>query len=335
MAVTVDNVACGRAVLALANTPDAHELGRHAEAPLEIPWRGWKSALKRAFWQMVSDRMSLVSAGCAFYATLALFPAISMLVFLYGLMFDPVTVEPQLRQVRDLVPPSVFTLIDARVLDLVHRPRASLGIGLAISTAIALWSATTGTKAMLSALDVAYDQAEGRSMIRFQLTALGMTLGAIVAAVITIAVLVVVPAMVSFIGLSTYHQAVIQGIGVLVLVVAVLLSLAMLYRFGPTRHRAKWCWVMPGSVLATVLWMAAAVLFSQYVGRLASYDATYGPLAAAIGVMMWFWVTVYVVLLGAQLNSELELQPLRDSTEGAVKSLGRRGAFVADHVARE
>jgi membrane protein len=108
----------------LANTPDAHELGRLAEAPLEIPWRGWKSALKRAFWQMVSDRMSLVSAGCAFYATLAMFPAISMLVFLYGLVFDPVTVEPQLRQVRDLVPPSVFTLIDARVLDLVHRPRA-------------------------------------------------------------------------------------------------------------------------------------------------------------------------------------------------------------------
>ena len=335
IAARVDNVTCGRAALALANTQDARELGRHAGAPLEIPWRGWKSALKRAFWQMVSDRMSLVSAGCAFYATLAMFPAISMLVFLYGLVFDPVTVEPQLRQVRDLVPPSVFTLIDARVLDLVHRPRASLGIGLAISTAIALWSATTGTKAMLSALDVAYDQAEGRSMIRFQLTALVMTLCAIVAAVITIAVLVVVPAVVSFVGLSTYHQVVIQGIGVLVLVVAVLLSLAMLYRFGPTRHRAQWRWVMPGSLLATVLWLAASVLFSQYVGRLASYDATYGPLAAAIGVMMWFWGTVYVVLLGAQLNSELELQTLQDTTEGPVKPLGRRGAFVADHVARE
>jgi membrane protein len=188
---------------------------------------------------------------------------------------------------------------------------------------------------MLSALDVAYDQAEGRSMVRFQLIALGMTLCAIVAAVITIAALVVVPAVVSFVGLSGYHQVMIKGIGVLVLVAAVLLSLAMLYRFGPTRHRAQWRWVMPGSLLATVLWLTASVLFSQYVGRPASYDATYGPLAAAIGVMMWFWVSVYVVLLGAQLNSELELQTLRDSTEGLVKPLGQRGAFVADHVARE
>ncbi len=265
----------------------------------------WAPVLKRVFWQMLSDRMSLVAAGCAFYATLSLFPAISMLVFLYGLLFDPATVEPQLRQVRDLLPPSVFALLDARVLDLVQRPRGTLGIGLAVSTAIALWSATTGTKAMLSALNVASDESEQRSMIVFQLTALGMTLCAILAAIITIAALVVVPALVSFIGLTAYQKTVIHAIGAIVVVVAVLLSLGMLYRFGPSRRRAQWRLVTPGSVVATALWLVAAVLFSQYVGRLASYDATYGPLAAAVGVMMWFWVTVYVVLLGAQLNSEL------------------------------
>jgi membrane protein len=334
-ATALDNVASGAAAMALGRAPDAKELGRHADSPLEIPWRGWKSALKRAFLQMLSNRMSLVSAGCAFYATLALFPAISMLVFLYGLAFDPLTVEPQLQQLRDLVPPSVFDLIDARVLDLVKRPQGSLGIGLAISTGITLWSATTGTKAMLSALNVAYDEEEERGFVRFQVVALGMTFFAIVAAVITLAVLVVVPAIVSFFVLSTHDKLVIQAIGAAVLIAEVLLSLALLYRFGPSRHRAKWHWVTPGSLVATVLWLVTSYLFSLYVGHLGRYDVTYGPLAAAIGVMMWFWVTVYVVLLGAQLNSELELQTLRDSTDGPAKPLGRRGAFVADHVAQE
>ncbi len=334
-AVAMDNVAGGHAARVLAQAPDARELGRHAETPLEIPWRGWRSALKRAFWQMMSDRMSLVSAGCAFYATLALFPAISMLVFLYGLVFDPVTVEPQLQTLRNLVPPSVFELVDARVLDLVNRPQGSLGIGLAVSTLITLWSATTGTKAMLAALNVAYDEEEQRGVLRFQLTALGMTLCAILGAVVTIAVLVVVPAVVSFVGLSAYHQVVIQSIGLVILLVGVLLALSLLYRFGPSRHRARWVWVTPGSLVATLLWLLASVLFSLYVSKLSSYDATYGSLAAAIGVMMWFWVTVYVVLMGAELNSELELQTARDSTLGPSKPLGRRGAFVADHIANE
>lgn len=335
VAVAMDNVTSGEEAAALADKPEAHEMGRLADAPVRMPWRGWKSALRRALLQMLSDRMSLVSAGCAFYATLALFPAISMLVFLYGIVFNPATVEPQLRQLRDLVPPSVFQLVDARLLDLVQRPRGTLGVGLAVSTAVALWSATTGTKAMLSALNVVYDETERRGMLRFQLTALGMTLCAILAAVLTIATLVVVPVAVSFVGVSANHQAMIQAIGVMILVIAVLFSLAVLYRFGPSRRLAQWRWVTPGSAVATMLWLVASVLFSEYVGRLASYDATYGPLAATVGVMMWFWVTAYVVLLGAQVNSELELQTVQDSTEGQSKPLGRRGAFVADHVARE
>ncbi|MBC7635754.1 MAG: YihY/virulence factor BrkB family protein, partial [Acetobacteraceae bacterium] len=304
----VENAVTGIEAMALVNAPDAHILGRDADAPLAMPWRGWWAAFRRAFWQMLSDRMSLVSAGCAFYATLALFPAISMLVFLYGLIFDPVTVAPQLRQLRDLVPPAVFDLIDARVLDLVGRPAGSLGIGLAISTSIALWSSTTGTKAMLLALNVAYDEDEHRSIITFQLTALAMTMCATLAAVLTLAALVVVPILVSFIGLSSYSKILIHMIGLLMLAATVLVSLAMLYRFGPSRRRAQLRWVTPGSIIATILWLGASALFSFYVGRFAGYDATYGPLAAAIGVMMWFWVTAYIVLFGAQLNSQLELQ---------------------------
>jgi membrane protein len=266
----------------------------------------WQHAVRSGVRRLLSAQMSLVAAGCAFYATLALFPAISMLVFLYGLVFDPVTVEPQLRHLRQLVPPSVFALVDARVLDLVRRPRSDLSIGLAVSTAIAAWSATTGTKAMLSALNVAFGETERRGIITFQLTAMVMTLGAILIGAGTIAALVVVPAVLSFIAPDDGQAVAIRVCGALVLMAAVLLSIGMLYRFGPSRHRVNLHWITPGALVATVLWIAASLLFSLYVGRLAGYDAAYGPLAAAVGVMMWFWVSAYVVLIGAQIDAGRE-----------------------------
>lgn len=255
---------------------------------------------------MLSGHISLVAAGCAFYATLALFPALSMLVFLYGLVFDPVTVEPQLSQLHDLLPPSVFALIDARVLDLVSRPRDTLSIGLAISIAIAVWSAMASTKAMLAALNVVYRQEERRGFVEFQVTALAMTLGATLIAAVTLAVLVLMPALLTVVGMSDNHRLAIRIVGGLVLMIAVLLSLALLYRFGPSRHRGGPRWLTPGACIAAVLWLAVSVLFSLYVGQIAGYDVAYGPLAAAVGVMMWFWVSAFVVLMGAQINAEAE-----------------------------
>jgi len=314
--------------------PAAAELGRLAESPGQIPWRGWRSVLRRTFREMISDRISLVAAGCAFYATLALFPAISMLVSVYGLAFDPVTVEPQLQTLRQLLPPEAFTLIADRVHTLVTRPTQTLGLGLVISALITLWSAATGTKSILGALNLAYEETEQRSILRFQLVAFLITLGAILGAVVGLALLVALPAALAFIGLSAYAKNLIRIASLGVLLLFVLAALSLLYRFGPSRRPAKWHWVTPGSLLATVLWLAGSALFSWYVGSVASYDATYGPLGAVIGVMMWFWVSVFVVLLGAELNAELELQTVRDSTEGAPKPMGHRGAFVADHVAK-
>jgi membrane protein len=181
---------------------------------------------------------------------------------------------------------------------------------------------------------MAYGEPEERSVLKFQLMAFGMTLGAIFAAVLGLAGLVALPAVIGFLGLSAYSQFLIQAISFAVLVVFVLFALSLLYRFGPSRHRARWHWVTPGSVVATMLWLVASLLFSLYVGHVASYDVTYGSLGTAIAVMMWFWVSVYVVLLGAELNAELELQTVRDSTQGPPKPIGRRGAFVADHVSQ-
>ncbi len=254
---------------------------------------------------MISDKVSMVAAGCAFYATLALFPAISMLVFLYGLLFDPVTVEPQLSHLQQVLPPPVYMLIDERVRELVSQQQGSLTIGLVVSTLVTLWSSATGTKSLLAGLNLAHGQPETRSFIRFQLTAFAMTLCTIVAVVLAIAILVFLPAAISLIGLSAYQTGLVWISSLALLLGVIFMMLTLLFRYGPCRCPRRWHEVIPGAIVATVLWMVASTLFSLYVGRLASYDRTYGPLAAAVGVMMWLWVSVYVILLGAELNAEL------------------------------
>ena len=324
------------------DSPAARELGRTARQPTHIPWAGWKKVIKRTFSEMISDRIGLAAAGCAFYATLALFPAISTLVSLYGLAFDPNTVEPQLRVLRDLLPRPAFQLISERVHTLVTQPRGTLTIGLIIGTLITLWSASAGTKSMIAALNIAYEEKESRSFVRFQATALSMTLFAIVGAALAVALLVFLPAVLDFIprhfgfeAVESGTQRLIQLGSPLVMLVFVGSAFSLLYRFGPSRRSAGWHWITPGSLLATLLWLLASAAFSYYVGHVASYDATYGPLGAVVGIMMWFFVTAYVVLLGAELNAELELQTAMDSSAGSPRPIGRRGAYVADHIATD
>ena len=317
----------------MAAAEDA-DLGRCADSPLDIPWHGWKRVMRRTAREMVSDRVSLVAAGCAFYGTLALFPAISMLLSIYGLVFDPVTIEPHLVVLQDLLPPAAFTLISQRVHELVSKPQATLTASLLVSVAIALWSSATGTKSILSALNVAYEERERRSFLQFQVTAFSMTLIALVGASLGLALVVGMPAALAPLGMTDFTALLLRAASLGVVLIFVVASMSLLYRFGPCRAAAQWQWITPGSLVATMLWLVASVVFSFYVGHLSAYDATYGSLGAVVGVMMWFYVTVYAVLLGAELNAELELQTARDSTGGPPQPIGRRGAYVADHVAR-
>ncbi len=318
-------------------------IGRHAHAPTQIPWSGWKQVLRRTFSEMISDRIGLAAAGCAFYATLALFPAISMLVSVYGLAFDPQTVEPQMKVLKHLLPGPAYTLIADRIHTLVSKDHGTLTISLIVSVLVTMWSSSAGTKSMLAALNMAYDEKETRSFLRFQGTALGMTLGGILGAAMTLALLVFLPAMLDFLpqhlgGLQVIEeqtQLLIRIGSPVLMVLFVAAAFSMLYRFGPSRQEARWHWVTPGAVVSTLLWLITSAGFSYYVGHIASYDATYGPLGAVIGIMMWFFVTAYVVLIGAELNAELELQTAQDSTVGEAQPLGSRGAYVADHVAEE
>ena len=273
--------------------------------------RRWQSVMHGTFAAIASDRIGLVAAGCAFWATLALFPAISMVVSLYGLVFDPAAVEPQLATLRDLVLGEAFALIAGRVHVLVSHGSGTLGVSLAVSSVIALWSAATGTKSMLAALNLANEAYEQRSFLAFQAIGLTLTLGGILVAILALAILVALPAAIDFVGISAYGGLFAQGGSLLMLVVFVLLSISVFYRIGPCRPKggpaSRPSWITPGAVLATAVWLAASVAVSFYVGHLATYDATYGPLGAVAGVMIWFWVSAYVVLAGAELNAQLEL----------------------------
>jgi len=303
--------------------------GRFAGMSGQIPWSGWKRVLRRTAREVVSDRVSLVAAGCAFYAMLALFPAISMLIAIYGLVFDPRAVEPQLAVLNNLLPPAAFTLIADRVHVLVSKPPGTLTFSLALSTMITFWSAATGTKSIISALNLAYGEAEQRGFFRFQLVSLGMTLGAILGAVLGLALLVFLPAVLAFVGVPPSQTLLLRLASLGLLLGFVTVALSLLYRFGPSRRAAQWHWVTPGSLVATGLWLVVSALFTYYVSHLARYDATYGPLGAVVGVMMWFYVSAYAVLLGAELNAALETQTRPDRCDATATPGGKHGAYAA------
>ena len=328
-------VASNRDAERLLREPGARALGRFAHSPTEIAWPGWSAVLRRTLLEMLTDRVSLVAAGCAFYATLALFPAISMLISVYGLWYDPITVLPQLEVLRNLLPPTAYQLIVERVQTVVSKPPGTLTTSLIFSTAITLWSSAAGTKALLAALNLAYEERETRSFLRYQALAFTITLCLILGTVLGLSILVALPAALHVFGIEQHQRLLIRAASFALLVAAVVLALSLLYRYGPDRRSPRWQWVTAGSTLATALWVAASALFSYWVASFATYDATYGPLGTVAAVMMWFFVTAYAVLLGAELNAELELQTVRDSTDGPPRPLGRRGAYVADHVAEE
>ena len=334
VAGAIDPVAATPAEAArLMRQPNARELGRFADSPTDIAWIGWRVVIRRTLTEMLTDRVALVAAGCAFYATLALFPAISMLISVYGLAFDRNTVLPQLAVLQDLLPPSAYHLIADRITTLVDRPPGTLGWRLVASTAITLWSAASGTKSLMAALNLAYEERETRSFFKYQAVAFTITVCVILGTVLGLAFLVAVPAMLNVLGAGSHQQFLIRLGSFLALMLAVVAGLAALYRYAPNRRAPRWQWVTPGSLVATALWVLVSALFSWYVGTFSTYDIMYGPLGTGIAFMMWFYVTAYAVLLGAELNAELELQTGRDSTNGPPKPIGQRGAYVADHVA--
>ncbi|WP_238996895.1 YihY/virulence factor BrkB family protein [Entomobacter blattae] len=321
--------------------------GYRVAFPWQIPFSGWKRVARMVFHNLGSDQTGLSAAGCAFYGTLSLIPSISALISLYGLLFDPYTVEPQLEKMRIIMPNSLYQMISQQIHNLLEQPHSTLTFNLFFSFMVTLWAASAGTKSILSALNIAYQEEEHRSFLHYQMTGLLMTIGSLLIAILTLALLVALPAMVHYLPLTVPYQL-RKSFGVdfieqssdlfvrmgslCILAVFVLFAFSFVFRYGPSRRKAKWRWVIPGALFTMILWGLSSYAFSIYVGRMANYTTTYGPLGTVAGVMMWFYVTAYAVVLGAELNAALELHVNTDTTQGEDRPMGKRQAYVADHV---
>ena len=311
----------------------AHERarGRHALHPLQIPWLGWKDILWRTGWEMQSDRLFSIAAGVAFYVLLAIFPAITALVSGYCLFFNASTITDNFSLLGDILPDNVLELLRDQAVR-IGAHGGALSIGVIAGLLAALWSTMSGVKAAIDALNVIYEQQESRSFIRLNLVALAFTLTGFAALLLVVGTVVVLPLILSSVGLGGATATLARIARWPALFVLLLIALAVLYRYGPDRKRARWQWVSIGSVFAAVAWIAASFLFSGFLAHFANYNATYGSLGAAVGLMMWLWISATVVLLGAELNAEIEHQTAQDSTVGEEKPLGARGAVMADTV---
>lgn len=311
-----------------------HPDGRHARKPTEIPARGWWQTLKRVVSQASEDRLTTEAAAVTFFVILSIFPGLAAAISIYGLFADPATVTDQISMLEGIIPGGGMDLLNQQLQSLASAQNSALSFGAVIGILTALWTSNQGTKAMFDALNVVYEEKEKRGFIWRTIITLLFTLCSLVFVMVTLAAVVVLPIVLNFVGLGQVGDLLIRLARWPILILMIIVLLAALYRYGPSRQKAQWRWVTPGSILAAVVWVIGSMLFSWYVSRFGNYDATYGSLGAVIGFLTWIWLSATVVLVGGQLNAELEHQTERDSTTGAERPMGSRGAVMADTVAR-
>ena len=311
---------------------DGSGRGRGAETPGAIPRSGWRDIVLRVKERMSKDRLSIIAAGVAFYGLLAIFPTLIALVAIYGLVADPQQVETQVTSLSAMLPPEASKILLGQLHDLVQTDQKALGVGAIGGIFLALWSASAGVRTLMEALNVAYNEQEKRGTVRFYATALALTLAAIVGAIVLIAIIVALPLAAKFLGLGSQMETVIAYARWPVVAVAMMIGLAVMYRYGPSRRQPRWKWVSWGAVIATLLWIVGSALFSLYVSKFGNYNETYGSMGAVVILLMWFLISAYVVLIGAEINAEMERQTRKDTTTDGPRPIGQRRAYAADTV---
>ena len=304
--------------------------GREAESPGEIPARGWKDVLFRVYHSLEQDRVMLIAAGSTFYLLLALFPALTAFVSLYGFLADRATVAGNISLLAGVLPNDALDLIQAQLEALATQDVKALSVGFVLGLLVALWSANNGFKAIFEALNVAYGEDESRGFLRLNLISFLFTSGGLFFGIVLITVLGAIPALLASLGLTGWSEALINIARWPVMAVIAALAVSVLYRFGPDREYAKWRWLSFGAIFSALVWIIASAAFTFYLANFADYNATYGTLGAVVGLMMWTWISLIILILGAELNAELEQQTAKDSTTGAPRPLGERVAVVAD-----
>ncbi|MFA9201879.1 MAG: YihY/virulence factor BrkB family protein [Cypionkella sp.] len=309
--------------------------GRDARSPWQMPLAGWRDVVVRTWKEASADNVGLVAAGVSYYAFLALVPLLGAIVLSYGLFADPQTVVKNLQTIATTLPADIARLVGEQLLNVVQTSSGKKGLGLLAALGIALFGARNAAGAIVTALNIAYEEEETRGFVKVNLLALGMTVGAVLAAILASLAIAVLGYLESlFPAAGPVAIAAGKLVSYLLLGLTAAAAAATLYRYGPARDKAQWQWLTPGSLLFALAWVLLTLGFGFYVSRFGNYGATYGSLGAVVVLLTWLYLSSYALLFGAELNAELEHQTRRDTTRGPDRPLGRRGAWAADHVAQ-
>ena len=310
--------------------------GHQARSPAEMPAPAWKDIVKRTYKRVWDDNVGLVAAGVAFYSFFALLSLLGLIVLVYGFAADPATVIEHMWSLTAVLPGDVAKIIGDQLMTSVEASKGTKGFGILIAFLVATYGGTNGAAAVITALNIAYEEKEKRSLFRFYLLAVGMTLGALVVALCALGGTAAIAFLQRLLPQAS-GAAVIAGkfAGYLLLVLFAALVASVLYRFGPSREDAQWRWITPGSTFAAVTWLLLTIAFGFYVGHFTNYHASYGSLGAVVALLTWIYFSAYAFIIGAELNSEIEHQTAKDSTTGSPRPMGDRGAWAADNVATD
>lgn len=307
--------------------------GRHASKPREIPKKGWWDILLRVYEEQGKDNLSVIAAGVAFYWFLAIFPALAAGVSIYGLATDPTQLQQHIDTLRRVMPQQAFEILQDQLTALVQQPRGALNIGLIVGILLSIWSANKGVKAFMTALNVVYEEEETRGIIKVNAFSLLITFCVIFLWLIAISFVIAIPVVISKLSLPGLIEGLFVYLRWPLLGLFLIITLAAAYRYCPDRKAPKWRWVSWGSVLATFIWLLVSILFSAYVSNFNNFSQMYGSMGAVVILLIWFFISSYIFLLGGELNAEIEHQTKKDSTIGhPPKPMGEREAYMADTI---
>ncbi len=306
--------------------------GRKAKRPTEIPARGWLDVGWRAAKRFSDDNVTLVAGGLAMYALLSVFPALAAMVSIYGMFATPGDVVMQMSAFAGVLPPGVWDIFNTELQSIAKTGQSTLTIAAVLGLVVALWSARSAMSSLMTATNIAYREREKRGFIRQTLLSLAFTAGAILGFLMMLMLGVAIPLAVASFGAEDWTKAAVSVLRVALLWVVMVVGLAVVYRYAPAREHARWHWVTTGSLIAATLWLGASAVFAFYVTNFAGYAKTYGALGGIVVLLMWFFISSIVVVVGAQINAEMERQTVKDTTVLQNAPLGQRGAFAADTV---
>lgn len=308
--------------------------GRQASSPLQITWRGWWDIGKRVANNIKRHNVSLLAAGVALFIMLSIFPALNMAVSVYALFTSPESIMSQVEPLRQLLPEPAFNILTEQLSELSDSDGMTLNFTLLVSLLVWLWVARKGTKALVTACNVIYQEDEKRPFWGLLMVSLLFTLVGILGFVMLALLAILLPIALGMVPMGETVETLLRTLRWPILAIIFILVLECVYRFAPNRKNAKWRWVSVGAIVATLLWLAASIGFTIYVQNFTNFNDTYGAIGGVIILILWFYISALVVLLGAEINAEMEHQTKVDSTRGDDKPMGERGAYVADTVGK-